>query len=157
MCLFNHVFQGSKNYPFDRVLYCNVGDAHAAGQRPLTFVRQLLAACTNPSHMSMYPEDVVKRAKLILEHCAGNSIGEFVRERKGERERRTETEKQTDRYWWVRVSIGEFVRERKGERERQKQKDRQTDRQRQTLIGIRAKFSCSLHTNMQVPTLSPEV
>lgn len=73
----NCVFQGSKNYPFEKVLYCNVGDAHAAGQRPLTFVRQLLAACTNPSYMSIYPDDVVERAKLILEHCAGNSIGEL--------------------------------------------------------------------------------
>ena len=63
-------------YPFDKVLYCNVGDAHASGQQPLTFVRQLLAACTNPSHMDVYPEDVVERAKLILKHCAGNSIGE---------------------------------------------------------------------------------
>lgn len=81
ICLSNCAFQGSKNYPFKKVLYCNVGDAHASGQRPLTFVRQLLAACTNPSHMSIYPEDVVERAKVILEHCSGNSIGEFMQAR----------------------------------------------------------------------------
>ena len=67
--------QGVKQYPFEKVLYCNVGDAHASGQQPLTFVRQLLAACTNPSSMQMYPKDVVERAKLILDHCAGHSIG----------------------------------------------------------------------------------
>ena len=67
--------QGVKKYPFEKVLYCNVGDAHAFGQQPLTFVRQLLAACTNPSNMQLYPKDVVERAKLILDHCAGHSIG----------------------------------------------------------------------------------
>ena len=71
-------FQGLKKYPFEKVIYCNVGDAHASGQQPLTFVRQLLAACTNPSHMNIYPMDVVERAKLILEHCSGNSVGEFA-------------------------------------------------------------------------------
>ena len=50
------------------------------GQRPLTFVRQLLSACTNPTQLLVdggpYPRDVVERAKLILQHCAGSSIGE---------------------------------------------------------------------------------
>ena len=108
ICLIVYI-QGSKSYPFEKVLYCNVGDAHASGQRPLTFVRQLLSACTNPSHMNIYPEDVVKRAKLILEHCAGNSIGECVQEEiegegwreriLGGRERKTErtTDRETDR------------------------------------------------------------
>lgn len=49
------------------------------GQRPLTFVRQLLSACCDPSQLLLndgpYPQDVVERAKLILQHCAGNSIG----------------------------------------------------------------------------------
>ena len=73
------LLQGVKTYPFEKVLYCNVGDAHASGQQPLTFVRQLLATCADPSLMSIYPEDVVERAKLILEYCAGNSIGKKLK------------------------------------------------------------------------------
>jgi len=50
------------------------------GQRPLTFVRQLLAACTHPELLaqadSPFPPDVVARAKLILDNCGGRSIGE---------------------------------------------------------------------------------
>ncbi len=70
--------QGDKSYPFDRVLFCNIGDCHAMGQRPITFIRQLLAACTNPTDLlesGIYPCDVVERAKDILSHCKGYSIG----------------------------------------------------------------------------------
>ena len=48
------------------------------GQRPITFIRQLLAACTNPTDLlesGIYPCDVVERAKDILSHCKGYSIG----------------------------------------------------------------------------------
>ena len=50
------------------------------GQRPLTFVRQLLSACTNPTELLdsvHYPADVVERAKEILQDCPGNSIGKL--------------------------------------------------------------------------------
>ena len=68
------------NYSFDKVLHCNIGDCHAMGQKPLTFVRQLLAACTRPGELDTpgyYPEDVRERAQLILDHCGGKSIGKW--------------------------------------------------------------------------------
>lgn len=51
------------------------------GQQPLTFVRQLMAACANPDtllHTDLYPSDVRERAKIILEDCKGYSLGEEV-------------------------------------------------------------------------------
>ena len=50
------------------------------GQRPLTFVRQLLSACTNPTQLlddATYPSDVIERAREILQNCSGNSIGKL--------------------------------------------------------------------------------
>lgn len=68
------------SYPFDQVLYCNIGDCHAVGQKPLTFVRQLVAACLDPKTLmedsSIYPSDVRERARLILGDIRGNSLGE---------------------------------------------------------------------------------
>lgn len=72
------LLQGVGNYSFEKVLHCNIGDCHAMGQKPLTFVRQLLAACTRPEELEkdgLYPEDVRERARLILDHCGGKSIG----------------------------------------------------------------------------------
>ena len=72
--------QGVK-FPFDRVLFCNIGDCHAMGQRPLTFVRQLLAACLDPTtlHAGAYPSDVIERSNTILDSCKGNSLGKARR------------------------------------------------------------------------------
>lgn len=34
-----------KKFPFDKVVMCNIGNPQALGQRPLTFLRQVLAVC----------------------------------------------------------------------------------------------------------------
>ena len=65
-------------------MFCNIGDCHAMGQRPLTFVRQLLSATCNPSQLLVgdgggYPSDVRERARGILDNCAGSSIGKSRR------------------------------------------------------------------------------
>lgn len=76
--------KGTGKYEFERVLHCNIGDCHAMGQKPLTFVRQLLAACTRPEELDtegLYPEDVKKRARLILDNCGGKSIGAYSESR----------------------------------------------------------------------------
>ena len=86
----NLCFQGDTSHPFDRVMFCNIGDCHAMGQRPLTFVRQLLSACSNPSQLlegeGDYPSDVTERARMILQHCAGNSLGKTEGKEGEERE-----------------------------------------------------------------------
>ena len=70
--------QGKGDYPFNRVLFCNIGDCQAMGQPAMTFVRQLVAACLNPTFLldsQLYPEDVNERARAILASNKG-SLGE---------------------------------------------------------------------------------
>ena len=49
------------------------------GQRPMTFIRQLVAACLDPTTLlnsQLYPEDVRKRAQEIITSNNG-SMGEW--------------------------------------------------------------------------------
>ncbi|CAG5896573.1 unnamed protein product [Menidia menidia] len=50
--------QGMKK-PFEEVIKANIGDAHAMGQQPITFFRQVLALCSYPELLSdsTFPED----------------------------------------------------------------------------------------------------
>merc|ERR1719183_332765 len=63
--------------PFPEVVICSAGNPHATGQKPLTFVRQVLSLCTCPSLLEnkalcdAMPADVVARAKKILGGCHG--------------------------------------------------------------------------------------
>ncbi|CAJ0944649.1 unnamed protein product, partial [Mesorhabditis belari] len=67
---------------FSTVIKANIGDAHAMGQRPITFIRQVLACVSDPSLMSTdgpfsFPADVVDHAKAILDDCGGGSTGAY--------------------------------------------------------------------------------
>lgn len=65
--------------PFSEVISCNIGDAHAMGQKPITFIRQVLALCIYPELMksSDIPADAKERAKRILGDCGGGSVGAY--------------------------------------------------------------------------------
>ncbi|PIK46982.1 cytosolic alanine aminotransferase [Apostichopus japonicus] len=67
--------QGAKK-PYPDIIKCNIGDAHAMGQKPLTFLRQVIALCSYPKLLedSSFPEDAKDRAKRILNGCGGHSI-----------------------------------------------------------------------------------
>ncbi|XP_067640968.1 alanine aminotransferase 1-like [Eurosta solidaginis] len=71
--------QGAKK-PFDHVIRANIGDCHAMGQKPITFLRQLLALTYDTSLFNSpdYPEDVKKRARMILDGCQGGSVGSYT-------------------------------------------------------------------------------
>ncbi|XP_043547018.1 alanine aminotransferase 2-like [Chiloscyllium plagiosum] len=66
--------------PFSEVIKANIGDAHAMGQKPITFIRQVLTICTNPNLLCDHsvPEDAKSRAKRILDACGGKSIGAYT-------------------------------------------------------------------------------
>lgn len=66
--------------PFEEVIKANIGDAHAMGQQPITFFRQVMALCVYPKLLddNKFPEDVKNRARRILEACGGNSIGAYT-------------------------------------------------------------------------------
>ncbi|XP_043263666.1 alanine aminotransferase 1 [Colletes gigas] len=70
--------KGAKK-PFKEVIKANVGDAHAMGQQPITFLRQVLTLTVSPSLMDdpSYPEDAKERARNILCGCKGGSVGAY--------------------------------------------------------------------------------
>ncbi|XP_057291667.1 alanine aminotransferase 2-like isoform X2 [Hydractinia symbiolongicarpus] len=61
--------------PFDRVIKANIGDCHAMGQKPITFIRQVIAACTYPPliDQNIFPADVKERSKEILSSINGST------------------------------------------------------------------------------------
>jgi len=62
--------------PFDRILYCNIGNPQSLGQKPLTFYRQVLAICDYPELLEkdgLFPADVVTRAKSLLDSMKGGT------------------------------------------------------------------------------------
>lgn len=70
--------KGAKK-PFKEVIKANVGDAHAMGQQPITFLRQVLTLTVSPSLLNdpSYPEDAKERARTILQQCKGGSVGSY--------------------------------------------------------------------------------
>jgi len=65
--------------PFDKVIKANIGDAHAMGNKPITFIRQVLALVTHPPLLEtdQFPEDAKSRARDILAGCRGSSVGSY--------------------------------------------------------------------------------
>lgn len=46
------------DYPFERVVWCNIGNPQILGQKPITYFRQVLALCEFPqvSRLGKAPE-----------------------------------------------------------------------------------------------------
>jgi aspartate/methionine/tyrosine aminotransferase len=86
-----------------KILYCNIGNPQALGQKPLTYVRQVLALCEYPELMqgataSAFPSDVVAAAARIIEGTK-HGLGAYS-ESKGVRS--------------IRQAIARFISERDG-------------------------------------------
>jgi len=65
--------------PFSNVIKANIGDAHAMGNKPITFIRQVLAIVTHPPLLDSpdLPEDAKSRARAILASCKGSDVGSY--------------------------------------------------------------------------------
>ena len=56
-----------------KIIYCNIGNPQALGQKPLSFLRQMLSLIEypellrHPEVLALFPKDIVERAKYILE------------------------------------------------------------------------------------------
>ena len=63
--------------PYDHVIRANIGDCHATGQKPITFIRSVMAICSYPELLNdpRFPSDVKERAQRILNDCKGKSVG----------------------------------------------------------------------------------
>lgn len=70
--------KGAKK-PFTEVIKANIGDCHAMGQVPITYIRQVLSLVSYPALLDdpKYPDDVKCRAKEILAGCRGGSVGSY--------------------------------------------------------------------------------
>jgi aspartate/methionine/tyrosine aminotransferase len=53
------------------IIYCNIGNPHSFGQKPLTWIRQVLALVAYPDLLNtgkaLFPSDVIEMATLILQ------------------------------------------------------------------------------------------
>jgi Aspartate/tyrosine/aromatic aminotransferase len=86
-----------------QILYCNIGNPQALGQKPLTYVRQVLSLCEYPELMSgpaaaSFPADTIEAARRILEGTK-HGLGAYS-ESKGVRS--------------IRQAIARFISERDG-------------------------------------------
>lgn len=73
----NELKSGSTSYNFEKVIKCNIGDAHAMGQKPITYIRQVVAGMLLPETLPDLPESVQVRVREILAGCGGQSIGAY--------------------------------------------------------------------------------
>merc|ERR1711971_791547 len=71
--------QAGVQKPFKNVIKANIGDAHAMGNKPITFIRQVLAIVTHPPLLESpdFPDDAKSRARDILNGCKGGSVGSY--------------------------------------------------------------------------------
>ena len=72
--------------PFSKIVRCNIGNPQAVGQKPLTYVRQCLSLLMNPTLLqppaleaiqSLYPDDVLDRARALLGAVPNSSVGAY--------------------------------------------------------------------------------
>jgi aspartate/methionine/tyrosine aminotransferase len=85
------------------IIYCNIGNPQSLGQRPLTWVRQVLALCEYPEVLASVPEgtfpaDVIATAKRVLSESK-HGLGAYTDSRG---------------YAFVREAVAQFIRERDG-------------------------------------------
>ena len=86
-----------------RIIYCNIGNPQSLGQKPLTFVRQVLALAEYPELLggpaaAAFPEDARAAARLALRESP-YGLGAYT-ESKGFR--------------FVRQAVADFIQERDG-------------------------------------------
>nr|XP_015209553.1 PREDICTED: alanine aminotransferase 2-like isoform X3 [Lepisosteus oculatus] len=72
------LLQGVKK-PYKKLIDVSSGDAHMAGMKPISFLRQVLAVCLYPEllHSDRFPSDVEQRAQRLLKNCEGGSLGSY--------------------------------------------------------------------------------
>lgn len=70
--------QGSEK-PFKSIIRANIGDCQAMRQKPITFIRQVIACASDTSLLesSTIPNDIKDRVKKLLSYCDGGSVGAY--------------------------------------------------------------------------------
>ncbi|XP_040964515.1 alanine aminotransferase 1, mitochondrial [Gossypium hirsutum] len=72
-----------KAYPFQEILYCNIGNPQSLGQKSITFFREVLALCDHPAILAksetqaLFSVDSIERARKILDQIPGRATGAY--------------------------------------------------------------------------------
>ncbi|XP_024006656.1 alanine aminotransferase 2, mitochondrial [Eutrema salsugineum] len=70
-------------YPFDEIIYCNIGNPQSLGQLPIKYFREVLALCDNTSLLDesethgLFSTDSIDRAWKILDQIPGRATGAY--------------------------------------------------------------------------------
>jgi len=76
--------EGQGSLPFNDVVHCEIGNPQALDQKPLTFIRQVLAMMEYPDLLAedklsitkqLFPSDAIDRAMLLKKHI--KSVGAY--------------------------------------------------------------------------------
>jgi alanine transaminase len=75
----------TKKYPFDHIVYTNIGNPQSVGQAPITWPRQVMALVDLPDSVGvdhpiaakLFPADAIKRAKEIKIGLGGHGTGAY--------------------------------------------------------------------------------
>ncbi|XP_029448113.1 alanine aminotransferase 2-like isoform X2 [Rhinatrema bivittatum] len=69
--------QGGQDRPFSEIVRCHRENLQGMGQKPITFIQQVAAACAYPEllNSASVAEDAKRRARGILQDLDGSSIG----------------------------------------------------------------------------------
>jgi alanine transaminase len=75
-----------KKYPFDHIVFTNIGNPHSVGQVPLTWPRQVMALVELPTHLgvdhpqihTLFSEDVIQRAREIQKALDHYGLGAYT-------------------------------------------------------------------------------
>ncbi|MCD7454658.1 Alanine--glyoxylate aminotransferase 2, mitochondrial [Datura stramonium] len=71
------------SHPFNEILYCNIGNPHSLGQKPITFFREVLALCDHPLVLDrsetkvLFSADSMGRAIQILDQIPARATGAY--------------------------------------------------------------------------------
>uniref|UniRef100_A0A8C5QBR0 Alanine aminotransferase 1 n=1 Tax=Leptobrachium leishanense TaxID=445787 RepID=A0A8C5QBR0_9ANUR len=77
--VYQMILAGLSQRAFGQVTNCHLGDLHAMGQKPCTFLRQVIALCTYPALLDsdQFPEDTKQKARSILQKLNNGSVGSY--------------------------------------------------------------------------------
>ncbi|CAD6219113.1 unnamed protein product [Miscanthus lutarioriparius] len=70
--------------PFQEIIYCNLGNPQVLGQPPLTFFREVLSLCDNPTLLdkdeacALFSPSSIKRARRIINSILSKDTGGYT-------------------------------------------------------------------------------
>lgn len=65
--LLEEELQAGKQLPFDKIVWCNIGNPQILGQKPITYFRQVLSLCEYP-----------QVCRLLIRICCATSMAMLV-------------------------------------------------------------------------------